>query len=84
MMEIAEIKALAERMCSFVEGTFDGYPSATCAADEGIVFEAHAAWKSITDDSSISQADFVVFFPCVCVETRERNWRMPGRSMKRS
>ena len=68
--EIAEIKALAERMCSFVEGAFDGYPSATCA-DERIVFEAHAAWKSFTDDSSISQSDFVVFFPCVCVETRE-------------
>ena len=76
MMEIAEIKALAERMCSFVEGTFDGYPSATCA-DEGIVFEAHAAWKSFSGDSGISQADFVAFVASVCRDQRGTEER-PG------
>ena len=70
MIGIAEVKVLAERMCSFVEGTFDGYPSVTCV-DESIVFEAHAAWKSFSGDSGISQADFVAFVACVCVETKE-------------
>ena len=71
MIEIAEVKVLAERMCSFVEGTFDGYPSATCA-DERIVFEAHYVWKkSHPDDRFGSEASFIAFVASVCVETKE-------------